>query len=263
MMMPRIFPAPFPRSGPHAARHAPRFARALRLLAVVCCMAFALAGCASKQPAQTAPSGKASGTYKPYTIRGKTYYPLPTGMGYVEEGLASWYGADFHGESTANGETYDMYALTAAHKTLPMNTMVQVQNLATGREVTVRINDRGPFVRGRIIDLSKAAATKLGIMGSGVARVRVASLEAVPGYDGNDMAGRYWVQVGAFAVSANAHRQVRELRSQGYGGRVTRALSGGRELWRVQAGAWPGLVAAQSAQGALDARYPGCFVIAD
>ncbi|MGE4299713.1 MAG: septal ring lytic transglycosylase RlpA family protein [Desulfovibrionaceae bacterium] len=233
-------------------------------LALLCCAALAvLAGCGAKTPVQPSPSGTASGTYKPYTIRGKTYYPLPSGMGYVEEGVASWYGSGFHGEPTANGETYDMYALTAAHKTLPMNTMVRVRNLATGREVTVRINDRGPFVRGRIIDLSKTAAREIGIVGPGVGRVRVASLDAVPGYDGTDMAGSYWVQVGAFAVEANARKLLATLRAQGYGGRVGRTRAGGRQLWRVQAGAWPGLVAAQSAQGRLDARYPGCFVIAD
>ncbi|MCI5132293.1 MAG: septal ring lytic transglycosylase RlpA family protein, partial [Candidatus Electrothrix sp. EH2] len=97
---------------------------------------------------------KIPGTQRPYVIEGQTYYPIPSAQGYEETGLASWYGDPFHGRKTANGETYDMYGVTAAHKTLPMNTMLLVKNLRNGKTATVRINDRGPFVDGRIIDLS-------------------------------------------------------------------------------------------------------------
>ena len=92
---------------------------------------------------------------RPYTVRGKTYYPLKSATGFVEEGTASWYGPGFHGKTTANGETYNQYAMTAAHKILPLGTQVRVTHLGNGRSVVVRVNDRGPFLRGRVIDLSQ------------------------------------------------------------------------------------------------------------
>jgi rare lipoprotein A len=93
--------------------------------------------------------------------------------GYAETGVASWYGKKFHGRQTANGERYDMYGMTAAHKTLPFGTMVEVTNLTNGKKVTVRINDRGPFIRGRIIDLTYTAAKKIDMIGPGTAKVRI------------------------------------------------------------------------------------------
>lgn len=114
---------------------------------------------------------------KPYTIRGVTYYPLISARGFRETGIASWYGPGFHGRRTANGERYNMYAMTAAHKILPLNTTVRVTNLRTGRSIHVRINDRGPFVPGRVIDLSKAAAARLGILAAGTGRVRVEAID--------------------------------------------------------------------------------------
>jgi rare lipoprotein A len=116
-------------------------------------------------------------TQRPYTIKNKTYYPIASAEGYREKGIASWYGTYFHGRPTANGETYDMNDMTAAHKTLPMDTMVLVKNLENGRETVVRINDRGPFIRGRIIDLSRAAARDIGMLTSGIARVQVVAID--------------------------------------------------------------------------------------
>ena len=113
---------------------------------------------------------------KPYTVRGKTYYPLKSAHGFVEEGVASWYGPGFHGKTTASGERFNQYALTAAHKILPLDTKVRVTNLSNGRSLIVRINDRGPFVDDRVIDLSKACAQRLGVIGKGTARVRIQSL---------------------------------------------------------------------------------------
>jgi rare lipoprotein A len=110
-------------------------------------------------------------TMRPYTVRGITYYPTVVSVGDEFSGRASWYGPDFHGKMTSSGETYDMNDMTAAHKTLPMNTIVQVTNRENGRSQVVRINDRGPFVESRIIDLSKEAATRLGIVGRGTAMV--------------------------------------------------------------------------------------------
>ncbi|ECW8954209.1 septal ring lytic transglycosylase RlpA family protein [Campylobacter lari] len=113
------------------------------------------------------------GTMKPYTINGKTYYPTVVEVGETADGIASWYGPGFHGKKTSNGETYDQHTYTAAHKTLPMNTIVKVTNLKNHRQTTVRINDRGPFVAGRIIDLSNMAARDIDMIQSGTAPVRL------------------------------------------------------------------------------------------
>ncbi|CAK8711744.1 putative endolytic peptidoglycan transglycosylase RlpA [Candidatus Electrothrix laxa] len=119
---------------------------------------------------------KLPATQRPYVIEGQTYYPISSAEGYEETGLASWYGDPFHGRKTANGETYDMYGVTAAHKTLPMNTMLLVKNLVNGKTTTVRINDRGPFVDGRIIDLSYTTAKELGVVHHGTEKVQIIAL---------------------------------------------------------------------------------------
>lgn len=140
------------------------------------------------------------------------YPPYEPGRGirYRETGIASWYGEDFHGRKTANGEVYDMYAMTAAHRTLPFNTRVRVTNLDNGQKTEVRINDRGPFVPGRIIDLSRSGAKQLGMLGPGTARVLV---EARGFYAGaaQSVEGTYAIQVGAFLEKENAYRLRDEL----------------------------------------------------
>jgi rare lipoprotein A len=112
----------------------------------------------------------------PYIVFGKTYYPLREAKDYRERGIASWYGKKFHGKRTSSGEPYDMYAMTAAHRTLPLPSYVRVRNLANGQAVVVRVNDRGPFLHNRLIDLSYAAALKLGIVGTGTGVVEVEAL---------------------------------------------------------------------------------------
>ncbi len=118
-----------------------------------------------------------AGNKNPYTVNGKTYHLLPAAKGYREVGIASWYGTKFHGNNTANGEIYSMYSMTAAHRTLPIPAYAQVRNLGNNRSVIVRINDRGPFHGDRIIDLSYAAAKKLGYAGQGTARVEVTAID--------------------------------------------------------------------------------------
>lgn len=115
---------------------------------------------------------RVGGPNKPYEVMGRRYTPLTTDVPLSDEGLASWYGRKFHGRPTSSGETFDMYAMTAAHKTMPIPSYARVRNPATGRQVVVRINDRGPFAEGRVIDLSYAAALKLGVLG-GVTPVQV------------------------------------------------------------------------------------------
>jgi len=118
-----------------------------------------------------------AGNPSTYVVRGKRYYVRKSSKGFVQRGIASWYGNKFHGRKTSNGERYNMYAMTAAHKTLPIPTYVQVTNLDNGKHVIVRVNDRGPFHANRIIDLSYAAAKKLDIVGHGTGRVEIRALE--------------------------------------------------------------------------------------
>lgn len=131
-----------------------------------------------------------------YRVDGHTYEVLTSANGYRERGVASWYGTKFHSRRTSSGEDYDMYALTAAHKTLPIPTYVRVKNLSNGREAIVRVNDRGPFHSGRVIDLSYAAAAKLGLLPKGTAPVEVVALATTT--HGKAHVARYYLQAGAF-----------------------------------------------------------------
>ncbi|MGZ8407525.1 MAG: septal ring lytic transglycosylase RlpA family protein, partial [Caulobacteraceae bacterium] len=138
-----------------------------------------LAACASgarpevgRLPVVTDPAPIVSGTMRPYQIRGRWYRPAEQ-PGYDETGMASWYGDQFNGRPTATGERFDMHALTAAHKTLPLPGLIEVTNLANGRRIVVRVNDRGPYVDNRVIDLSVKTAKILGFYGEGVAKVKV------------------------------------------------------------------------------------------
>lgn len=213
------------------------------------------------------PSVKPSKGSKPYTIRGKTYYPLASGVGFSEEGIASWYGKDFHGKKTANGERYDMYGMTAAHKLLPFNTQVKVTNVRNGRSIIVRVNDRGPFVEKRVIDLTKTGAEKLDIVGSGTARVRVESVGAVAGISRGkqegtfEMKGTFYVQVGAFGQKQNASRLTSNIKNSGKNARFY--YSEMVNFWRVQIGPYDTLDKAENARSSLLGQYPGCFVIAE
>jgi rare lipoprotein A len=130
-------------------------------------------------PVVTDPAPIVSGTMRPYQIRGRWYRPAEQ-PDYDERGTASWYGAQFNGRPTASGERFDMNALTAAHKTLPLPGLVEVTNLSNGRQIVARVNDRGPFVDGRIIDLSRGSAEALGLLNQGVGEVRVRYLGPAP-----------------------------------------------------------------------------------
>jgi rare lipoprotein A (peptidoglycan hydrolase) len=150
--------------------HIPLYFRFIAVL-LVC---GSITSCATWQDPNVSASRKIkSGTQRSYVVNGSRYYLVDNARGFIEEGLASWYGSKFHGKKTASQEVYNMHAITVAHKSLPFQTMVKVINLENHRETTVRINDRGPFVKGRIIDLSYAAAKKLQLIKMGVARVRI------------------------------------------------------------------------------------------
>ena len=176
-----------------------------------------------------------------YDVQGKRYFVLASADGYVERGVASWYGPTFHGVSTSMGEPYNMYAMTAAHKTLPLPAYARVTNLKNGRSVVVRINDRGPFVANRIIDLSYTAAAKLDMLREGTTLVEVRTLTpAAP-----DSLTRtaelpppdLYIQAGAFADEGNAERLLARLHAAGLpGAAVLPPLATQSRLYRVRVG---------------------------
>ena len=222
-----------------------------------------------------------------YDVFGKRYYVLSSGVGYIERGVASWYGPGFHKIRTSIGEPYDMYAMTAAHTTLPLPTYVRVTNLQNGRSVVVRVNDRGPFVDNRIIDLSYTAAAKLDMLRNGTALVEVSSIEpppstavaataaaspaaipaatAMPATSAPTAAApiekTFFVQAGAFSDPANAQRLADKLRDGGFGTVFVRDDQiAGRRMFRVRIGPITGvadfdrIVAALERSGISDAR---------
>lgn len=151
-------------------------------------------------------------TMRPYTIDGKTYYPTMVSVGDTFSGVASWYGKDFHGKKTSNGEIYNMNDMTAAHKTLPMNTMLKVTNIKNNKSVVVRVNDRGPFVGTRIIDLSFLAATRLELVanGTGPVSLEVIGFAGIVAPEGSSKqsveVGDYYLQIGAFRNKEGAQK---------------------------------------------------------
>lgn len=215
----------------------------------------------STEPIQSGPVKKGAPGTKPYTIRGRTYHPLLSAHGFREEGIASWYGPDFHGKKTANGERYDMHGMTAAHKLLPFNTHVKVTNTRNGKSIVVRVNDRGPFVADRVIDLTRTGAKELDMLAAGTAPVTLETVGTVPGLKEGDLAGNFYVQVGAFGVEANARNLVRKIQSEGRGARAVFAENKG--LWRVQIGPYDSLNHAEKGSDSLTGQYPGNFVVAE
>lgn len=145
-----------------------------------------------------------------YKVGGHRYAVMSTAKGFKQRGLASWYGTKFHSRRTSSGEHYNMYALTAAHKTLPLPTYVRVKNLENGRVAIVKVNDRGPFHPGRIIDLSYGAATKLGVFPKGTARVEIEAI-TVNDKQRKTMVSRYFIQAGAFQTKTAAEQLKRQI----------------------------------------------------
>ena len=194
------------------------------------------------------------GNPESYQVMGRRYRVMKSGSGHVERGIASWYGTKFHGRRTSSGEPYDMYAMTAAHKTLPLPSYVQVRNLDNGRTAVVKVNDRGPFHDNRIIDLSYAAATKLGILGKGTGLVEIRVIEPgqpLPAVTDSASAPaekarpRLFVQVGAFSSQDNARQYLQRLRqSLDEPVRIQRAERDGQTLFRVQIGPLAGVTQA-------------------
>ncbi len=189
------------------------------------------------------------GNPKSYKVFGKTYTVMNSAEGYVERGIASWYGTAFHGNKTSNGETYSMYQMTAAHKSLPIPTYVQVRNLKNGKSIVVRVNDRGPFHHNRIIDLSYVAAKKLGIAGSGTGLVEVRSINPrswnqdqqakairVSNNKARASFDSLFIQAGAFASQHNASQLQKQLHSLFPNKSIQLAKNDQDQLFRVRIG---------------------------
>jgi peptidoglycan lytic transglycosylase len=223
---------------------------------LIATLASIIGGCARRQPAVNppAPTPAPSG---PVTSR-----PVPSRQGalpgeFTEEGMASWYGDPFNGRRTSDGEIYNMHEFTAAHRTLPFNAVVRVTNLTNGRHVDVRINDRGPFVANRIIDLSYSAAEAIGMVGPGTARVR---LDLIGGPDPN--VGFFGVQVGAFQVEQNARRLQERLNARYAPVSIAEFNSANGVFYRVRAGRLPSEAAARELANEIAAQeHTVAFVV--
>lgn len=241
-------------------------------------LVLALTACASNQrtyaPNEHRSSSQQKPGQRPYTVAGKRYEPLSSHEGFVQDGIASSYGRDFHGRKTSSGELFDMNAMTAAHKTLPLGVYVKVHHKRSGKDVIVRINDRGPFVRERIIDLSEGAARKLDMLQEGLAPVKVTAL----GYkvESNDTQqethyrppvsydnGSFSLQVSALKNRTNAYRYADELRKKYGTADVQEASVHGEMFFRVRMGRYTSLRNAQAAQEMYERKgFPGNFVVA-
>jgi rare lipoprotein A len=188
------------------------------------------------------------GNPKSYVVQGNRYYVLKSANNFTERGIASWYGTKFHGERTSSGEPYDMYAMTAAHKSLPIPVFVEVTNLDNNRKIIVRVNDRGPFVQGRIIDLSYVAAKKLGIDGKGTGRVEIRTIDprkktasAQPTVPKEisiaSSSGQLYLQVGAFTDHTNATQLLSRLvAATNENVLINRKSTGDHDVYRVRIG---------------------------
>jgi len=214
-------------------------------------------------------SGCAHRGVKQPSVRPSAPEPTPTPVvepveeGWTEKGIASWYGEPYHGRQTASGEVYDMYELTAAHKTLAFGSLVKVTRRDTGADVKVLVNDRGPFIEGRIIDLSFAAAKKIGLDIDGVApvKIKVVGRKVAPARSrmpGEDLADCFWVQIGAFGEADNARRAESGLERSGEEAVVLEGLD---ELWRVRVGPFDREKQAEKARNRVTDAWPGARVI--
>jgi rare lipoprotein A len=210
-----------------------------------------------------------------YDVKGHRYYTLTSRDGYVERGIASWYGTKFHGRRTSSGEPYDLYQMTAAHKTLPLPTYARVTNLRNGRSVIVKINDRGPFHPNRIIDLSYVAAAKLGILAEGTGLVEVKAINpsapakppmmTATSRPAPEKTASLFLQVGAFRNRDNAMRLSTKLQKAKLGDiHIMEADKTGEPIYRVQIGPVSSVDEADRLSTALESRgYTGTRVVID
>jgi len=244
-----------------------------RFIFILTLFALCIHACASSTSTYSPPPPSKPGHPKPYKVLGKWYQPLPHSKGFRQSGLASWYGRDFHGKKTSNGEIYNMHALTAAHKTLPLGTYVKVHNLENNRSVVVRINDRGPFVHGRVIDLSYTAAKDIGIVGPGTARVEVIALGRRTSTSGGTATtytvedyshGKFTFQIGAFLDRGNAERQKRKLAQRYKNAHIAVYDRGDQIFYRVRVGRFSTLQEAiEQEEILIQDGFPDAILVAE
>ena len=226
-----------------------------------------ISGCGPARAPKSIPGQPA-----PYRVGGTWYQPISDADGFKERGIASWYGKKFHGRKTSNGEIYNMYAMTAAHKTLPLGTSVRVRNLDNGKEIDVRVNDRGPFVTGRIIDLSYTGAKQLDIVGPGTAPVEVTALGVAAGVSNGRQTyvkvdyetGLFTVQVGAFLDQSNALRLKEKLGESFQNAHIVTYFDGQKTFYRVRVGRLTTLTQALEYEQMLKGSgYPAATIVAE
>lgn len=216
---------------------------------------------------KTEPLSK-TGNMPSYLVMGKQYRTLSTAAGYVERGFASWYGPGFHGKNTSSGEPYDMDKMTAASPVLPLPSYARVTNLENGKSIIVRVNDRGPFHKNRVMDLSRAAAAKLGIIGNGTGMVEVrgvvAGEENAPPPAFQPIKGEIYIQVGAYADPNNAQRN-RGLVSQKLGQpvRISTGEYNGKAIHRVQVGPYRTVEETDAQAARIQAQGMSTYIIID
>lgn len=216
----------------------------------------------------TIPDGTRKKIGNPYIINGTTYYPIDSAENFTEEGVASWYGPGFNGKKTANGEIYDQTAMTAAHKTLPIPTLVKVENLENGRHIIVRVNDRGPFSKGRVIDLSEAGAARIGMLKKGTAKVKLTVLSedpncyAVKGKEIDLDKGDFAVQIAAFTEKSNLDRFVEKVTLDNYTTETTVGDFDNKTFNRVRITGYNSKIDAKTEADLIGEKFPGAFVIA-
>ena len=239
-------------------------------IAICVGLLFFLLSCAAQEKRPTS----LAGAPKPYKIGKRWYQPLRHAYAYQEHGIASWYGKPFHGRKTASGEVYNMYAMTAAHKILPLGTCVTVHNLNNGKTVDVRINDRGPFVDGRIIDLSYEAAQRIGLLGPGSAPVKIVALGSMketvvgggiqrPLVPGDFYVGDFTIQVGAFKDKKNAVRLRNKLAKAHENPHIVEYECVKGTFYRVQVARCKSLGQARKYEKMMEAAgYPDAIVVA-
>lgn len=205
--------------------------------------------------------GKKSGLYRSGK---KIYYPTVKKRGYEERGVASWYGPSFHGRKTASGQLFDMHRVSAAHRLLPMHAQVIVTNLENGRSTTLTVNDRGPFVAGRVIDLSYAAAKKLGMLDQGLARVDIRASNPLPGQKDGDLLGDFFVHIGSFQTTEAANYLVDDMKCLRYKHSMIKVIKTDRDgeiRWRVELGPYTSMSDAHRAHSITVKDYPSAFVV--
>ena len=236
-------------------------------LAFITSLFLCISGCASVlsvlSPAPPEPPKPKPSEAKSYKVKGRTYHPLLSANGYEERGIASWYGPSCHGRKTACGMTFDMYKVSAAHKILPLYTRITVTNIENNKTISLVVNDRGPFVPGRMLDLSYGAAKQLAMLDKGFARVVIRTSGKVKGQHKNDLVGNFFIHIGTFEKKADANGLILDMKLLKYKKsmiEVVETETNYETCWHVEYGPFKSMSAANNAHSLIQQDYPSAFV---